>query len=78
MRHLTRSISVLAVLSLLFCLFPVRAHAYLDPGAGSYILQMVLAAILGIGVAIRLSWGRIKSFVGKLRSKGKENQKDED
>jgi hypothetical protein len=35
---------------------------YLDPGSGSILLQMLLAAILGIGVAVRLFWGKIRSF----------------
>jgi hypothetical protein len=78
MRLLTRSISILAILSLLYWLFPLKAYAYLDPGTGSYILQIILAAIVGIGFAIKLSWGRIKSFVHNLRSKGEGNEPDED
>jgi len=35
---------------------------YLDPGSGSVILQVVLAAILGIGVFVKIYWGKIKSL----------------
>ena len=28
-------------------LFPLPAHAYIDPGTGSIVLQMILAAIAG-------------------------------
>lgn len=35
---------------------------YLDPGAGSVILQIILAAILGIGVFIRVYWRKLKSL----------------
>ena len=35
---------------------------YLDPGSGSVLLQMVLAAILGLGVILRTQWGKIKSL----------------
>ena len=38
--------------------------AYLDPGSGSFILQLVIAALLGLGVAIRASWGKIKGWFG--------------
>lgn len=38
---------------------------YLDPGSGSFLLQILLAALLGIGVAVRASWSRIKKFFGK-------------
>lgn len=41
---------------------------YLDPGAGSIILQAVLAAVLGIGVFTKLFWGKIKSLFGKKES----------
>lgn len=36
---------------------------YLDPGAGSVILQIILAAVLGVGVFIRVYWGKIRSLL---------------
>ena len=41
--------------------------AYLDPGSGSFLLQLVIAGILGAALAVRMSWGRIKGF---FRRKG--------
>jgi hypothetical protein len=38
--------------------------AYLDPGSGSFLVQILIAALLGIGVALRASWGKIKGFFG--------------
>lgn len=38
--------------------------AYLDPGSGSFLIQLLLAAALGIGVAVRASWGKIKGWFG--------------
>ena len=41
-------------------LIPVRqAHAYLDPGTGSYIIQIVIAGLLGAALSVRLFWHRI-------------------
>ncbi len=37
---------------------------YLDPGSGSFLIQLLIAALLGIGVAVRASWGRIKGWFG--------------
>jgi hypothetical protein len=37
---------------------------YLDPGSGSFIIQIAIAALLGLGVAIRASWGSIKKLFG--------------
>ena len=37
---------------------------YLDPGSGSFLLQLLIAALLGIGIAIRASWTKIKGWFG--------------
>lgn len=37
---------------------------YLDPGSGSFLIQLAIAALLGLGIAIRASWGRIKGWFG--------------
>ncbi|MDH3227746.1 MAG: hypothetical protein OEM67_11760 [Thermoleophilia bacterium] len=41
-----------------------RAAAYIDPGSGSFFVQMLLAGLLGAGMAIKAYWGRIRSFFG--------------
>jgi hypothetical protein len=43
--------------------------AYLDPGSGSYLLQLLLAALFGGLFALRMSWGRVKSFFRKVLRK---------
>ena len=49
--------------------------AYLDPGSGSFLIQILIAALLGIGIAVRASWGKIK----KLFRKGQaDDQTDDD
>ena len=40
----------------------VDSSLYLDPGSGSVLLQLLLAAILGMGVLLRTQWGKIKSI----------------
>lgn len=47
---------------------------YLDPGSGSILIQMILAAILGAGVLIRSQWSRIKKWLGR----SDENTDDDD
>ena len=44
------------------------AHAYIDAGSGSYILQMSMAGILALAFTIKLSWQRLKAFVGSMFS----------
>jgi hypothetical protein len=43
---------------------PLIPLPYLDPGSGSFLIQLLIAALLGLGVAIRASWGRIKGWFG--------------
>ncbi len=37
------------------------AHAYLDPGTGSMMLQLLLGGIAGALMVLRLYWYRIKN-----------------
>lgn len=39
------------------------AHAYLDPAAGSLVLQLVLGGVAGLLVLLKLFWHRILSFL---------------
>jgi hypothetical protein len=39
------------------------AHAYVDPGTGSYIFQVLIGVFLGAAVAVKLFWRRIWGFV---------------
>jgi hypothetical protein len=50
---------------------------YLDPGSGSILIQIAIAALLGLGVAIRASWGTIKKFFG-IKSKSQDEDADSD
>jgi hypothetical protein len=43
--------------------------AYIDPGTGSYVLQMAIAGALGASYAVKHYWGRLKGlFSRKPRS----------
>ena len=63
-----------------FCwlLFPPPTYAYIDPGTGSYILQVVIAGLLGALVSLRIYWARIKAFFkGNPPSGGNDPDKHE-
>ncbi len=47
------------------------AHAYLDPGTGSIILQGLLAGIAAAMAAAGLYWARVKNFFSSLFSSKK-------
>lgn len=45
---------------------PMPALAYLDPGTGSLILQMLVAGALGALVYMRVAWDRTREFFGRV------------
>lgn len=45
---------------------PSAAHAYLDPGAGGMLLQLLLGGAAGLLVVLKLYWHRIKKSAGRL------------
>jgi len=49
--------------------FSNNAHAYLDPGTGSYILQLVIAAICFGYITLQIFWKKITVFFTNLFSK---------
>ena len=65
--------SSMALLGLM--LLPMTAHAYLDPGAGSALIQGVLAAVAAIGFALKLYWHRLLKFLGLRKSKDEAGAK---
>lgn len=61
-----------------FCvLFPVKAHAYLDPGTGSYIFQMLIAGFIATAFAVKMYWKKIKSFLNNTFSRGQKARGDD-
>ena len=57
----------LAVLTIVASARP--AYAYLDPGTGSYILQIIVGVVLGAAIAVKTFWFRIKAALAGLFSK---------
>ena len=45
-------------------------QAYLDPGSGSFILQILLAALVGGLFIVKSYWKKIAEFFRKLFSRG--------
>ena len=45
------------------------AVAYLDPGVGSFMLQMIIAGIMGVMFTIKLYWFRLKLLVHQIFGK---------
>jgi hypothetical protein len=48
---------------------------YLDPGSGSFLIQLLIAAIAGLSIAIGANWSKLKRL---LRKKSKKPEADDD
>ncbi|MBA2317132.1 MAG: hypothetical protein H0V93_05030 [Euzebyales bacterium] len=63
MKILARRVAWVVYLTMCFSLLIVPvANAYIDAGSGSFVFQAVIAFGLASAVAVRSSWGRIRSF----------------
>ena len=52
-----------------------KDHAYLDPGSGSFIIQLIIASLVGVGFLVRSSWSKITRF---FRGESGQSQDDFD
>lgn len=68
---------ILLGLAFLIVLIDSRnAFAYIDPATGSYLLQILLAGLLGALFTLKIYWRNVKSFVANLFSKNSNKQDD--
>lgn len=50
------------------------AFAYLDPGTGSMLLQVILGGIAAVGVALKLFWHKIRVALGMSKKPAVEEE----
>lgn len=71
--------SIMSILSPLVEILtaPAKANpAYLDPGSGSFILQLLLAALVGSAFIIKSYWKKITDFFRKLFSRADQSKEE--
>lgn len=54
---------------LLLSVYGSTAHAYIDPGAGSMLLQAAVGIVIGGLLFLKLAWGRFCLFFSKRNKK---------
>ena len=50
------------------------AVAYLDPGTGSMLLQVILGGVAAVGVAIKLYWHKLRAALGATKKTDPEDE----
>ena len=78
MKHLTRILAASATPAFVILSLPDIAAGpyYLDPGTGSIIIQVLIGALAGGLIALKIFWGRISSLFKKLFHRGRKRAKD--
>ncbi len=60
--------------SLFWLIAAPSAHAYIDPGSSSFIVQMLIGAAAGVGLAVATFWRRIFGFFSRVFGRNKTTQ----
>jgi hypothetical protein len=60
------------IVFLSFFILTTKAHAYLDPGTGSIILQAIVGAFAAFFTSIYIFWDKVKNFYKKIFKKIKK------
>jgi hypothetical protein len=63
------SIAFICLVLLLVCVSEARVDAYLDPGSGSMLVQLLLGGVAGVAVIARLGWQRFRDLFRPRESK---------
>jgi len=50
---------------------------YIDPGSGSYLIQVIIAAVLGAAFYFKTLWWKFRSFFSKNKKDKPPEKEDE-
>ena len=51
----------------------LRPQAYLDPGSGSFLIQLLIAGLVGAGFLIKAYWKKIKGLFNRSAVKKEDD-----
>jgi len=76
MKYRSLPMTIAALFSVVVLGLARPLYAYIDPGAGSYLIQVLIGVLLGAAVSVRIFW---KSIKAKARSlfQPKRDESDE-
>ena len=61
------------IVAILFLLYMTDTEAYLDPGTGSMLLQVILGGVAAVGVAVKLYWHKLRVVFGMGKKEDPED-----
>jgi len=67
-----KTFTCVASFFLFFGTFFTDAYAYIDPGSGALFIQIIIGALVGASITLKLYWYKIKE---KVTRSSKDDQK---
>ena len=52
--------------------------AYLDPGSGSILVQLLISAVIGVGIYLRARWGKVKGWFSRSSGQAEDTELEDD
>jgi len=50
------------------------AYAYIDPASGSMFIQVIIGALVGVGITIKVYWAKIRFKLSMMRANKSKNE----
>ena len=64
-----KNFSICMIVFVFWLLLTVPVYAYLDPGSGSMLLQLLLGGLAGLAIVLKLYWQRFLALFGIEKKK---------
>jgi len=64
-----KNFSICMIVFLFWLLLTDPVYAYLDPGSGSMLLQLLLGGLAGLAIVLKLYWHRFLALFGIEKKK---------
>ena len=78
MKTIARALHALCLALAIYVAWPRPALAYIDPGTGSYLIQLLIAAAVGLAFGVKLYWRKIKAlFMSRTKEDEREGASDD-
>jgi hypothetical protein len=66
MQRTPQIVSVVLIIYGSWICFPSCAYGYIDPGTGSFLLQLLIGFVLGGIFAMKVFWGKVTAFLARI------------
>jgi len=76
--HQNNKLFIAITTSLALGTWALPAHAYLDPGTGSMLIQGIIGAVAAVGVTLKLYWHKIKLMISGRKAEDETSNKSQD